>query len=236
MISFIELIDIQKALNNYTLLENKVKVVAIDGEAIQASMALSTRYGEVIRHKSPTVALCDMYQWAGNREMQELYDCFEINEAPPEHSALDGTYLKVIDKDHARLEVVDIMHFDLSLLALTEATQAEIEIGLMNASAESDKSIWKVLEKRELFDNLQLRKWWTTKKVAIEEIKMKAIQEFTTLLTFAISSNLFDNLEDIQAVYQKKVAVNYERVKAGYNHVADKDMGNDKIVTPKVGG
>ncbi len=236
MISFIELIDIQKALNDFTLLENKVKVVGVDGEAVQASMALSARDGEVIRHKSPTVALCDMYQWAGNREMQELYECFEIHETPPAHSQLDGTYLKVTDRDHARLEVVDIMHFDLSLLALTEATQIEIEHAFEAAQKASDKSIWKVLEKREIFDNLQLRKWWTTKKVAIEEIKMKAVEQFATLLAFAIAAKLFDDLEDVRAVYQKKVAVNYERVKAGYNHVANKDMGNDKIATPKVGG
>jgi len=206
MLDLAKLIEIQSALNDYTLKECNVHVVQ-DDKTVLGSMSLGQREGTFLRHTSAIVHLCDMYQWAGNREYQELFEIVGI-----EYVAWDNA--------KARLEVVDVMHFDLSLLAITKATIEDLPspIGLGSLRA--------VEKARKIFDNLQLTKWWTKKTITVAEIRDCAVTEFVSLMAFAIASELFKDEAEIVETYLKKVDVNYSRIKNSYDHIRDKDMGN----------
>lgn len=224
---FSKLMQIQSELNDFTLSEKNVSLIQHDEgwepKAIPASMSLGAREGEYIRHQSAVIQMCDMYQWAGDREMLELIECFMP--------------LTPIDnpRANARIEVVDIMHFDLSVLALTKTKPEEIA-SFLQENEDKDIKLQSMVLARKEFSNLQLRKWWTSNKVDIVDIRERAINEFGLLLLFAVKQPafdeekpLFDSFEDIEQTYLKKVNVNYERIKQNYDHVANKEAGNDSI-------
>lgn len=219
-----KMLEIQKALNQYTLQTNNVCTVPDQMEQTgpllvtpTASMDLARRDGEFIRHKSGLIQLIDMYQWAGNREYEELTDSL----APGE-----------FNRQNARVEIVDIIHFDLSILLLTCATPEEAQYAVNQFICTDAYDLGKA---RKAFDDLQLRKWWTTKTITIEAIRKCALAEFGANLSYGClghqpdSAPLFTTLAEIEELYLKKVEVNYNRVKAGYNHVANKEMGNSTL-------
>lgn len=206
MLDLEKLIEIQSALNDYTLKECNVHVVEGD-QAVPGSMALAQREGVFLRHSSALVRLADMYQWAGNREYLELVDAL----------GTDFSIWDFEDKKKACLEIVDILHFDLSLLALTKTTSADLPstVGLGTLAA--------ITKARALFDNLQLTKWWTKKTITVAEIRDHAITQFVSLITFATESELFASQAEIVETYLEKVNVNYKRIQNNYDHIKDKD-------------
>jgi len=223
---FEHLMEVQSALNDFTLSEKGVYVVdsqfpgAVVPNIIEARMALRRRDGEMLRHQSGLIRLCDMYQWAGNREFLELVDCYGQKEEET--------------KANARIEVVDVMHFDLSLLALTCTTNEEVEEAVGNKNWSGGIDVLSFA--RSKTDDLQLTKWWTSNKVSVTAVRECAIIQFALLLKTACEdadsysgTPLFESLEDVVDTYKKKVEVNYERVKANYDHVTDAEMGNENL-------
>lgn len=230
---FEHLMHVQSALNDFTLKEKQVYLVdsqypgVVVPNMVPASMSLRRRDGELVRHQSGLARMCDMYQWAGNREYLELRECMDELESELLEEAVEQTI------SNARIEVVDVMHFDLSLLALTCTASEDIEKLL---ERELVHSIDSLAFARAKLDDLQLTKWWTSNKVSVTTIRENATIQFATLLQFGCKQPmrytdepLFESFEDVVATYQKKVEVNYNRIKADYDHVADAEMGNAEI-------
>lgn len=235
---FEHLMEVQSVLNDFTLSEKGVYVIdsqfpgTVVPNIIEARMSLRRRDGEFLRHQSGFIRLCDMYQWAGNREFLELKECLDDLESNLPQEEID----KLIA--NARIEVVDIMHFDLSLLALTCTEDGEIQELLRRDLLSTFDTLTFA---RSKVDDLQLGKWWTSNKVNAVTIREHAVIQFVTLLLFACNEQLplyddeltdkplFESLEDVVDTYKKKVEVNYERVKADYDHVTDAEMGNETI-------
>jgi dimeric dUTPase (all-alpha-NTP-PPase superfamily) len=206
MLELEKLIAIQTALNDYTLKECNVHIVE-GNQAVLGSMSLAQREGTFLRHSSALVHLVDMYQWAGNREYRELLEVL----------GTDFSIWGTDDKEKARFEIVDILHFDLSLLALTKTVPTDIPstVGLGTLAA--------LAKARALFDNLQLTKWWTKKTITVAEIRDHAVTEFVSLITFATESELFEGQAEIVETYLQKVDINYKRIQNNYDHIKDKD-------------
>lgn len=227
--NFTELMNIQSDLNNFTLSEKEVFLVDRNEkwglDLVRASMNLHLREGEFIRHHSALIQMIDMYQWAGNREYLELKECLQSEQ----------------NTKNARVEIVDIMHFDLSILALTCTEEKEIVDCLNQPNFCCDCNALKIV--RSQIDNLQLRKWWTSNKVNLATIRQWAISQFCSLLTFATKQQLgfltnsntieygtlFDTVEEVKETYLKKVEVNYERIRKNYDHIKNAEMGNESI-------
>lgn len=232
------LMKVQSALNDFTLKTKQVYLVdslddSIAPQMIQARISLRQREGEKLRHLSALVQMCDMYQWAGNREYLELEECIGSVTSNPKPCELDEVV------KNAKVEVVDIMHFDLSLLALTCATGDEVKEAVCNFTLENSSlpGLRVLNDARNETDALQLRKWWTSNKVKISDIREKALKQFAALLTFACedcpifcyTKPLFTRLEEVVDVYEKKVEVNYQRIKADYDHIKNAEMGNANV-------
>lgn len=225
-----KLMQIQSELNDFTLKEKKVKIPhstnpAVLPTLVQASSGLKAREGELVRHHSGLVRMLDMYQWAGNREFLELKECY-IARKMSFRTRYKTIHYKILqlDFENARMEIVDIMHFDLSLLALTCTEPKEVE----QIKAPSNIEIDHLEKARMLLDNLQLTKWWTTNQVSIKDIRNCAIKQFAMLLHLAIqgkilyknsSKSLFKDYKDIEQTYLKKVQVNYDRIRSNYDHL-----------------
>lgn len=233
---FARLMKIQTELNDFTLAEKKVQVLHADSSAvlptaIQANSKLKLREGEFIRHHSGLIRLLDMYQWAGNREYLELLECIKKG----------GEETKVSYRipppefDNARIEIVDVMHFDLSLLALTCVENQEIITAIEKNIECSPEQLEAA---REKLDDLQLTKWWTSNKVTIASIRTCALTQFSVLMNLAATftfmvgkkkQSLFESFKEIEETYLKKVDVNYNRIRGNYDHIANANMGNNQI-------
>lgn len=239
-----KLLRIQSELNDFTLRERKVflppnasDMVGPVGAYTPATMELAQRDGEFIRHQCPLIQLIDMYQWAGNREQLELHEAFWKIVNNNHYTSVVETATREIDYQNLRVECVDVMHFDLSVLILTKATVSEIDVAIIKAVNGAERITTNVLEQaRAAFDNLQLRKWWTTKTITIEEIRNAALLQFGALIAAALRLSPdafhrmpFASLDDIEQTYLKKVEVNYNRIKNQYNHITDKEMGNASV-------
>lgn len=231
---FDRLMQIQSDLNDFTLTKKNVHLVdapnpAVTPKAVSVTMkGLREREGEYFRHASALVQMCDRFQWAGNREFGELIDCLsELSCSQSQPENIESLFT------NARVEVVDIMHFDLSLLALTCVEGREIS-ELLEKDLLGTLDILKFA--RSKTDDLQLTKWWTSNKVSIRSIRECALVQFVTLLKYAstvelelVEKPLFESSEDLVATYQSKVEVNYERMRSDYDHVANENMGNSSI-------
>lgn len=200
-----KLMQIQSDLNNFTLSEKGVQIL----DCKNPSMGLGQREGTYLRHKSELVHLIDMYQWAGNREFLELTEVFG-------QLSLTDSSSNTTTEQNIRMEIVDVLHFDLSLLILTKVEASDI----INLQIYGVSDPLKYLEEtRKQFDNLQLRKWWTSNKVEIAEIRKRAIAQFLALINLATArASIFRTYDEIETAYLEKVKINYDRIKGNYDH------------------
>jgi len=86
---------------------------------------------------------------------------------------------------------------------------------------------WAMRAELDELDAELLSKWWSSKAINIDNIRVELIDTLHFLVSAFLASGMTH--DEVYDIYKKKCAVNHERQDSNYHEDRDKEMGNEKV-------